>query len=107
MMENPMKTVMLLLSLMILSSTAFAQYVNTSWQYHPVKCPAQTVCPNGSVITCQTVGFNYGNAPRNYNNMCRSRVVPGYSVHCQGYADQVDIYGRIIFVSANIPVTCY
>ena len=102
-----MKKLMLLISTLILSSSLYAQVVNTNWQYNTNVCKAQTVCANGKVIWCQTVGFNYGNAPRVLNNMCRTRVVPGQLVHCQGFSDQVNNFGRIVFVPANIPVSCF
>lgn len=91
----------------LISTAAFSQVVNTNWQYHPRMCRAETVCSDGRVIWCQTVGFNYGNAPATYNNMCRTRVVPGALVHCQGYSDQVDAFGRVVFVPTNLPVSCY
>ena len=89
------------------TSNTSAQYVNANWQYNPTKCVAETICPNGTIINCATVGFNYGNAPRVVNNMCRTRVIPGRLVHCQGFADRVDMYGRVVFVPVNIPVRCY
>lgn len=98
-----------LLTVLVLgfSLSSFAQVVNTGWVYHPSKCVAQTQCPNGQVITCSTVGFNYGNAPRNINNMCRSRVIPGRFIQCQGYADTINALGQLVFVPANYPVSCY
>lgn len=99
--------VLMVLSFLMLSFSSMGQVVNTGWSYHPAKCVAQTVCPNGRLITCSTVGFNYGNAPRTLNNMCRTRVVPGRFVHCQGFADQVDILGRLVFTPANYPVSCF
>lgn len=102
-----MKKMFLLLSLTLMTTSVFAQYVNTNWVYNTKLCRAETICPNGAKIWCQTVGFNYGNAPRTLNNMCRTRVVPGQLVHCQGFSDKVDALGRIVFVPANLPVTCY
>lgn len=101
-----MKKLLVLISLLGALS-AQAQVVNANWIYHPVQCLAETTCPNGRVIRCATVGFNYGNAPRHINNMCRSRVIPGQFIHCQGFADQTDQFGRLVFVPANYPVSCF
>lgn len=101
-----MKKLLLIVSL-LLTSSVFAQVVNTNWVYNSNVCRAKTVCPDGRVIWCQAVGFNYGNAPRVPNNLCRSRVVPGSFVHCQGFSDQVDNFGRLVFVPVNLPVSCF
>lgn len=102
-----MKKMFLLLSVTLFASSAFAQYINTNWVYNTRVCRAETICPDGKKIWCQAVGFNYGNAPRTPNNMCRTRVVPGRLVHCQGFADQVDAFGRIVFIPANLPASCF
>ena len=102
-----MKKTLLSLLVMVSSVGAFAQYVNTNWVYNRVACTAQTTCPGGKVITCRTVGFNYGNAPAVANNLCRSRVVPGQFIQCQGYSDTPNAWGGITFVPTNLPVTCY
>lgn len=102
-----MKKGLLILALAIGFSSAYAQYVNTNWVYNRTACTAQTVCPNGKLITCKTVGFNYGNAPAYNNNLCRSRVVPGQFIQCQGFSDQPNVFGGINFVPTNIPISCY
>lgn len=102
-----MRKLIVLICTLMMTSSLFAQVVNTNWQYNTSVCKAQTQCVDGRVIWCQTVGFNYGNAPRVLNNMCRTRVVPGQFVHCQGFSDQVDAFGRVVFVPANIPVSCF
>jgi len=96
-----------LVALVLMSTSVFAQYVNTNWQYNTSVCIAKTICPNGAEIWCKTIGFNYGNAPRTLNNMCRTRVIPGQFVQCQGFSDQVDAWGRVVFVPANLPVSCF
>ncbi|MBD65561.1 MAG: hypothetical protein CME62_10160 [Halobacteriovoraceae bacterium] len=97
----------ILIATFVLTTSAMAQIVNTNWQYNRKACRAETICPNGRPIFCQTVGFRYGNAPAIPNNMCRTRVVPGQLVHCQGYADKVNAFGQIVFVPVNLPVACY
>lgn len=98
---------LVLIALIAFSSISYSQIVDTRWQYNMGTCRAQTVCPNGTPIWCQAVAFNYGNAPATLNNSCRTRVVPGALVHCQGFADQVDAFGRLVFVPVNLPVSCY
>ena len=91
----------------LISSSSFANYINTNWQYNSGFCAAETYCYNGRRISCQVVSFNYGNAPRTINNLCRTRVVPGRFVHCQGYADRINSFGQTFFVPVNLPVSCY
>ncbi len=52
-------------------------------------------------------GMNYSNVPSRMANMCRSRVVPGYMVHCQGYTQQIGPWGRRIWAAADMPIRCY
>lgn len=101
-----MKKILFALLVMTSSLGASAQFVNTNWIYN-TSCTAQTVCPGGKIITCRTVARNYGNTFAVPNNLCRSRVVPGQFVQCQGYSDTPNVYGGVSFVPTNIPVTCY
>ena len=102
-----MKKMLLAVMVTMFSFGAYAQFANTNWVYNNRACTAQTVCPNGKLITCKTVAFNYGNAPAVPNNLCRSRVVPGQFIQCQGYSDAPNAFGGVTFVPTNIPVTCY
>ena len=101
-----MKKLLFLLSVLSLSS--YAQVVDTRWQYGNQVCRAQTVCLNGRVISCQTVALNYGNfVGNNINALCRTRVVPGQFIHCQGYSDRPNVFGQVSFIPTNLPVSCF
>lgn len=102
-----MKKILIATLVITASFQASAQFANTNWVYNRVACTAQTVCQNGKVLTCRTVGFNYGNAPAVANNLCRSRVVPGQFIVCQGYSDAPNAFGGVTFVPTNLQVTCY
>jgi hypothetical protein len=105
------KLKLLLMFVVCYSFTANAYYpqrgVNQSWQYSSTVCNAITMCPNGMKIYCTAYGMNYGNVPSYMSNSCRTRVVPGRSVQCQGYAQQVDAWGNYVWASVNIPISCY
>ena len=102
-----MKKGLVLFIILTASASSFAQFVNTAWVYGNTKCAAQTDCPNGKRISCQTVALNYGYAPAVPNNLCRTRVVPGQFIQCQGYSDRPNAFGQIQFVPTNIPVSCF
>jgi|LULF01.1.fsa_nt_gb hypothetical protein len=80
---------------------------NPIWRQSSTVCHAQTICPNGVPISCVAYGMNYSNVPSRMANMCRSRVVPGYMVHCQGYTQQIGPWGRRIWAAADMPIRCY
>ncbi|MAZ47071.1 MAG: hypothetical protein CME65_00820 [Halobacteriovoraceae bacterium] len=97
-----------LIIFLLMSTSAFAQVVNVNWVYHPTKCVAQTTCPDGRVISCSTVGFNYGRGVAPVaRNMCASRVILGDFVRCIGYADRPNAFGGVTFVPADYSVSCY
>ncbi len=81
--------------------------VNSNWVYNSSSCRAMTVCPNGMRIYCETFWMNYGNVPSYMSNMCRTRVVPGQFIQCQGYVQQIDAWGNMTWSQANIPLSCY
>ena len=87
--------------------TPFYQNYTPMWNYNATSCSAYTVCPNGRVITCNTYGLNYGNVPSFYSNQCRAYAIPGRLVHCQGYVQQRDYYGRFVWGMANFQNTCF
>jgi hypothetical protein len=100
------KNLFIIMSMLFISSTQ-AQVVDTRWQFGSPVCKAYTVCPNGTPIWCQTVSYNYGNAPATAANLCRTRVIPGQFIQCQGFADQLDSWGNTIFIPIDLPVSCY
>ncbi|MFT6632935.1 MAG: hypothetical protein ACJAS4_002903 [Bacteriovoracaceae bacterium] len=107
-----MKTIKLILLLVVFYSFGANAYnqphgYNQRWQYSSTVCSAVTRCPNGLKIYCTVYGMNYGNVPSYMSNSCRTRVIPGRSVQCQGYAQQVDAWGNYVWASANIPLSCY
>lgn len=97
------------LFLLLASSQAFSQVVpNFNWVYRADTCHAQTVCPDGKVIGCSTVAFNYGRGvPNIRQNNCSMRVIPHEFVRCRGFDDKPVGNGRVLFTRADYIVSCY
>lgn len=94
-----MKKIISLVFLMVSFNSLANFWPNTGWNYGTDVCVAQTVCPNGQPIYCTVYGLNnrYGQS-----QLCRTRVVPGQFIHCQGYSQ--DFYGY--WNPVNIPISC-
>ncbi len=96
----------LMISMLLLMSTgAFAGF--GGWVFNNSKCVAKTICPNGKVLTCSTVAANYGYGYQTPANFCRTRVIPGLAIQCQGFSDKPTVFGGISFVPTNFSLSCY
>lgn len=77
------------------------------WINSMTTCSAYTFCPNGKKIWCTTFGASHVNVPAHLTNNCRSGVILGQAVRCQGYIAQRDFYGRTFWGFVDIPVSCF
>lgn len=93
--------------LLLMSAVASAGYGHSAWIYNNSQCAAKTICRNGKVLTCKTVAAKYGLGYQRPANFCRTRVIRGVAIQCQGYSDQPNVFGGIRFVPTNISLSCY